>query len=371
VEVGLRTAVWFPSKESVKGKDDLIADMNEIIRDVSIQVNCSLYDYDRDVWSLFDFQHTSESNHNKIFREKGSVDPIARYSASAAEKMLGRQYSAAYWGRGAAAGLYAVNTSSSEVFGEMVVRLVRVKSASEPEPASAPLPAKGTPAVVATDDLVDGSNPDGPSEPADPGRGGVKVSAEEIQQDQQFDLLLAAARAAVTRNGSAPSRRLRVRRTTDEDFQLYLLEYGPDRRHQVRRWAVGGSGASLRQLLRCIHVGPLDVLDATDGQLAAVPLAGTLPHLLGDANYGQLAASILLAPASQRVCVLFGGSCDDLEVLGPEAVHPFAQLPFHKMPTQVPYFHLTASITPICVYSFTGYSYCPMHCIRALVTLIL
>jgi len=118
VEVGLRTAVWFPSKESVKGKDDLIADMNEIIRDVSIQVNCSLYDYDRDVWSLFDFQHTSESNHNKIFREKGSVDPIARYSASAAEKMLGRQNWAAYWGRGAAAGLYAVNTSSSEVFGQ-------------------------------------------------------------------------------------------------------------------------------------------------------------------------------------------------------------------------------------------------------------
>jgi len=25
VEVGLRTAVWYPSKESVKGKDDLIA----------------------------------------------------------------------------------------------------------------------------------------------------------------------------------------------------------------------------------------------------------------------------------------------------------------------------------------------------------
>ena len=50
---------------------------------------------------------------------------------------------------------------------------------------------------------------------------------------------------------------------------------------------------------------------------------------------GQLAASILLAPTSQRVCVLFDGSCDDIEVLGREASHSFAQIAFSKLPALV------------------------------------
>ena len=70
-------------------------------------------------------------------------------------------------------------------------------------------------------------------------------------------------------------------------FELYLLEYGPDRRHQVRRWGVGVTGSSLRQLLRCLHVGPMDVLEVTDGQLGVVPFAGALPLLLGDGYDGD------------------------------------------------------------------------------------
>ena len=71
---------------------------------------------------------------------------------------------------------------------------------------------------------------------------------------------------------------------------MFVLEYGADRRRQVRRW--GLPVARLEKLLRCLHLGPGDVLSVSPAQAASIPFAGSMPTILGDDSNGTPIAGL-------------------------------------------------------------------------------
>ena len=64
-----------------------------------------------------------------------------------------------------------------------------------------------------------------------------------------------------------------------------MLEYGANRKTQVRRWSVWAH--RLESMMRCLHFGPGDVLTVSAEQATAVPLAGGMPALFGDDDRGE------------------------------------------------------------------------------------
>lgn len=67
---------------------DLVHVLNEVIREIAMERNLTLYDYDLDVWSSVDFDFKMETH---LFRDW--IHPRYPYTAVAADKMLGRQFS--------------------------------------------------------------------------------------------------------------------------------------------------------------------------------------------------------------------------------------------------------------------------------------
>lgn len=82
VDVGIRTA---PRSAF---HTNLINGYNNAMREIASERNISLYDYDLDIWSSVNFNFKLESH---LFRD--TIHPKFPYSATAADKMLGRQYS--------------------------------------------------------------------------------------------------------------------------------------------------------------------------------------------------------------------------------------------------------------------------------------
>jgi hypothetical protein len=67
---------------------DLVHALNEMVREIAFERNLTLYDYDVDVWSSVDFNLKMETH---LFRDW--IHPKYPYTAVAADKMLGRQFS--------------------------------------------------------------------------------------------------------------------------------------------------------------------------------------------------------------------------------------------------------------------------------------
>jgi hypothetical protein len=67
---------------------DLVHVLNEMVREIAFERNLTLYDYDVDVWSSVDFNLKMETH---LFRDW--IHPKYPYTAVAADKMLGRQFS--------------------------------------------------------------------------------------------------------------------------------------------------------------------------------------------------------------------------------------------------------------------------------------
>ena len=82
VDVGLRTAVWC----RIGGNQ--LHTVNQIIRDIAKERNLTLYDFDYDIRSTINYDKKQQSH--ILFDQ---VHPKPTYTARAAEKMLGRQYS--------------------------------------------------------------------------------------------------------------------------------------------------------------------------------------------------------------------------------------------------------------------------------------
>lgn len=82
VDVGLRTAVWC----RVGGNQ--LHTVNQIIRDIALERNLTLYDFDKDIWSTVNYEKKQQSH---LLSDQ--VHPRATYTARAAEKMLGRLFS--------------------------------------------------------------------------------------------------------------------------------------------------------------------------------------------------------------------------------------------------------------------------------------
>lgn len=85
LDLVLRTTSWRPNNGEV-----LVA-FNNIIRNISVYRNLTLYDFDYDLWSSVDYHRTSRNNDNLLFRD--IVHPIRPYSYPAIQKLLSRQYS--------------------------------------------------------------------------------------------------------------------------------------------------------------------------------------------------------------------------------------------------------------------------------------
>ena len=82
VDVGVRTA---PKSSHYPA---LVQSYNDVIREIAITMNLTLYDYDQDVWSSVNFDRKLEP---RLFRDW--IHPRYPYSAFASDKMLGRQFS--------------------------------------------------------------------------------------------------------------------------------------------------------------------------------------------------------------------------------------------------------------------------------------
>jgi hypothetical protein len=67
---------------------DLVHVFNELVREIALEKNLTLYDYDVDMWSSVDFDLKMETH---LFRDW--IHPKYPYTAVAADKMLGRQFS--------------------------------------------------------------------------------------------------------------------------------------------------------------------------------------------------------------------------------------------------------------------------------------
>ena len=81
VDVGIRTA---PKSSNYPA---LVQSYNNVIRELAITMNLTLYDYDHDVWSSVNFDRKMEP---RLFRDW--VHPRYPYTAFASDKMLGRQF---------------------------------------------------------------------------------------------------------------------------------------------------------------------------------------------------------------------------------------------------------------------------------------
>lgn len=73
-------------------------------------------------------------------------------------------------------------------------------------------------------------------------------------------------------------------------YDYFVLEYGANRKTQVRRWSVWAH--RLETMMRCLHFGSGDVLTVTAEQDAAVPLAGGMPAIFGDDDRGEPIAGL-------------------------------------------------------------------------------
>ena len=82
VKVGMRTGVW--SNRS----GELLHMFNDIIRNISMSKNLTLYDFDDDMWSSVNYDNNQEKY---IFQDQVHPKPV--YVERAGEKMLGLQYS--------------------------------------------------------------------------------------------------------------------------------------------------------------------------------------------------------------------------------------------------------------------------------------
>ena len=100
VNLGLRTAAWY------EDAGVLLHMINNATRELSKAENLTLYDLDRDLWSLVKFDY---SQHKQLFRD--SMHPNPFVCAPAADKMLGRRFSNYYYSRGTRS---YHNTSSSD-----------------------------------------------------------------------------------------------------------------------------------------------------------------------------------------------------------------------------------------------------------------
>lgn len=158
--------------------------------------------------SIFDFNHNSESAHEKLFREKGSIDPVPKISQAAAEKMLGRQYSGYYYFRGLAGGQGPLDVTANDVFGKVIVRMIRVvkEGAIEGGKSDEGSSMFVVPPPTATE-TDDGPGSDRLGKEQDTAAVEVSsskeharskyLSAEEIRVDSEYDAQLASARAAI------------------------------------------------------------------------------------------------------------------------------------------------------------------------------
>ena len=81
IDVGLRTSPW------VAKSGDIQREFSRIIREISMERNLLLFDYDKEVWGTVDYNF---SQHDNLFRDQ--VHPKPSYSAAAGEKMLVRIY---------------------------------------------------------------------------------------------------------------------------------------------------------------------------------------------------------------------------------------------------------------------------------------
>jgi hypothetical protein len=264
--------------------------LNEVTRDVAKELRVSLFDMDKDLWSQQGDLIESAAAHSRLFKEHGSVDLLPRQSVAVAEKLLGRQYSAEYLPRGDAATATYPNLTCAAVFASMLVRVVRISDHAA---------AAASPAPRTIDDK------------------------EELEEERQYDLALKTARTG--RSTRSLSSTTQTHAQGAEEFSFFLLEYGEDRRRQVRRWGLPAAGE--RELMQCLSLGPADLLQVSAAQAAALPFAGPMPALLGPRP--DLRAVVLLAEASRRLAVLFQGRCADLEVLsGSSTDHSvFAAMP--------------------------------------------
>jgi hypothetical protein len=101
VPMGFRT-----SPVGEKGHNaDSVTLMNDVIRKLYLEGKCNvLYDYDRDMWSIFNFERYPD-NCALMFQDK--VHPNSYFTKQAAEKMLGRLYSNYYFSRSIPVSYYA------------------------------------------------------------------------------------------------------------------------------------------------------------------------------------------------------------------------------------------------------------------------
>lgn len=176
--------------------------MNEAVREVSVELNCSLYDLDKDAWSIAGLQHGSQSALERLFRDRTAPEPVPvpKIAVAAAEKMLGRQYSGYLQTRGGP----QVDLTGTDVFGRMIVRIIRIANKNEkgkdsPKEAAADSNTRTASsaflqAAMVTDDLPAGQVSGGksPSKAETPNK---YLSSEEIKLDADYDAKLSAARA--------------------------------------------------------------------------------------------------------------------------------------------------------------------------------
>jgi hypothetical protein len=82
---GLRTAVWQKDKCEMGFLDEV----NDILRRISVERKLVLYDYDKDVWSVTNYDR-SQNNIQFLYRDW--MHPTRFVSYNAAEKLIGRRH---------------------------------------------------------------------------------------------------------------------------------------------------------------------------------------------------------------------------------------------------------------------------------------
>ena len=80
-DVGLRTAAW-----SIRGGSG-IREYNVAIREMALQKNLTLYDFDHDIWSSVNHDFTKEWH---LFRDE--IHPVSPFPERAGEKLLGNRF---------------------------------------------------------------------------------------------------------------------------------------------------------------------------------------------------------------------------------------------------------------------------------------
>lgn len=88
IELGLRTSVW----KTDRCEGGLLDLMNKMTVNIAKYRNLSFYDYDRDAWSIVNFDRNYQSY---LFRDK--LHPNKILSVSAAKKLLNMQYTRNYY----------------------------------------------------------------------------------------------------------------------------------------------------------------------------------------------------------------------------------------------------------------------------------